>query len=165
MTTPVTDDDLVSGATKYLRAQPDVIAAVSSFVIGGVPTPGIFPYYPWDMIEGSSGTAVVLSSDGGGWAAANTYNTLRFPRLVVNIWADPIRDTKYNNVGTGEVMRRVFATFKTIDGHLHRTSGAEVMFGQLRIISSTRLTEPVIYMVPDGDGLVRCLVNYAITEG
>ena len=38
---PVTDDDIVSGATKYLLAQPDAVAAVGTFTIGGQRQPGI----------------------------------------------------------------------------------------------------------------------------
>jgi hypothetical protein len=164
MSSPVTADDIVSGATKYLRAQPEVIAAVSTFVIGGQPTPGIFGYTPWAPIEGSSGTAVVLSSEGG-WTGPNTHNTLRFPRLTVNIWADPMRDGGRNSANSGEVMKRAFATYRVVDRYLHRVAGPEVFFGGLRVIECLRLTEPVIYLVPDGDGLVRCQVFYALTEG
>lgn len=163
MTTPVTDDDIVSGTVDYLLNQPDAVAAVSTFVIGGKEAPGIFQYRPWAAMEGSSGTCCVVSSDGG-WAAPNIHNRLRFPRLTVNIWADPIR-ANGNVVDPGEVMRRAFATYKAIDKFLHRTSGPEVWFGQLRVVSSVRLTEPLIYAVPDGDGLVRAQVLYAVTEG
>lgn len=164
MTTPVTDDDIVSGAVDYLLNQAAAVAAVSTFIIDGQQAPGIFQYRPWTPMEGSSGTCCVVSSDGG-WAAPNLYNSLRFPRLTVNIWADPIRDAGMNGVDPGEVMRRAFATYKVIDKFLHLTGGPEVWFGQLRIVSCVRLTEPVTYAVPDGDGLVRSQVLYAVTEG
>lgn len=165
MTAPVTADDIVSGAVTYLRAQPDAIAAVSTFNISGKLVAGIFQYRTWVPMEGSASTCVVLSNEGG-WAAANTHNTLRFPRLTLNVWADPIRDNNPNNVSDpGEVMRRVFAVYRVFDAYLHRTAGSEVMWGQLRVISSVRLTEPLIFAVPDGDGLVRCQVTYAVTEG
>lgn len=164
MIPPVTDDDIVSGAAKYLKAQPEILEAVSSYLIGGQNTPGIFQYRTWATIEGSSTTCAVLSSDGG-WAGANLYNTLRFPRLTCNIWADPMRDPGRNVTDSGEVMRRCFAVYKVFDKYLHRTGGPEVYFGTLRIISSVRLTEPTILVVPDGDGLVRCQTTYAITEG
>jgi hypothetical protein len=164
VTTPVTADDIVSGAVTYLLAQPEIVAAVDSYIIGGKQTPGIFQYRTWTPIEGTSTTCAVLTSDGG-WAGANLYNTLRFPRLTCNIWADPIRDAGRNLADPGEVMRRSFAVYKVFDKYLHRTAGAEVYFGTLRIISSVRLTEPTIIVVPDGDGLVRCQTTYAITEG
>lgn len=164
MTTPVTDDDIVSGCVSYLLDQPDSVASVTNYQVGGQSVPGIFQYRPWVTMEGTSGTSVVLTNDGG-WTGPNSYNTLRFPRLTVNIWCDPIRDSARNVTDPGEVMRRAFATFKVIDKHLHRTGGPEVMWGQLRIIASVRLTEPTIYAVPDGDGLVRCQTIYAVTEG
>lgn len=164
MTTPVTDDDIVSGAVTYLRAQPELIDAVSTFVIGGQPTAGIFQYRPWAKFEGTGKTGAVISNEGG-WATANMHNTLRFPRLTVNIWADPLRDNVHNVVDPGEVMRRAHATYRVFDKYLHRTGGPEVMWGQLRILACVRLVEPTIYIVPDGDGLVRCQVNYAVTEG
>lgn len=164
MTTPVTDDDIVSGAVSYLLDQPEAVAAVSSFVIGGQPAPGIFQHRPWVKMEGSSSTCCVVTSDGG-WAAPNLYNTARFPRLTVNIWADPIRDDTRNVTDPGEVTRRAFAAYKAIDKFLHRTGGPEIYFGQLRIISCVRLVEPVIYAVPDGDGLIRSQSVYAVTEG
>lgn len=164
MTAPVTDDDIVSGAVKYLRAQPEIVAAVSTYVISGRPTAGVFQYRPWAKIEGSQGTAAILTSEGG-WTSPNLSNTLRFPRLTLNIWADPRRNDQNNVVDPGEVMRRAFATYRVFDKFLHRTGGPEVMFGQLRVISSVRMTEPVTYFVPDGDGLVRCQVIYAVTEG
>lgn len=164
MIPPVIDDDVVSGAVKFLLVQPEILEAVSSYIIGGQNTPGIFQYRTWTNIEGSSTTCAVLSSDGG-WAGANMHNTLRFPRLTCNIWADPMRDAGRNVTDPGEVMRRCFAVYKVFDKYLHRTGGPEVYFGTLRIISSVRLTEPTILVVPDGDGLVRCQTTYAITEG
>ncbi len=165
MTAPVNTDDLVSGCAAYLLAQPEIVAAVSEYLIGGVLSAGIFQYRPWAKIEGSSGTAIVLTADGGGWAAANMHNTLSFPRLTVNIWADPVRDGMRNVTDPGEVMRRAYAVQKIVDRFLHRTGGPEVYFGTLRIISSVRLTEPFTYVVADGDGLVRSQTMYAITEG
>lgn len=164
MTAPVVEDDIVSGAVKWLRAQPEAVAVVSSFVIDGVETAGIFQYRPWAKLEGTGKTAVVFSHEGG-WTAANTHNSLRFPRLTMNVWADPLRDARNNVRYPGEVMRRVYACYKTFDSFLHRTGESEARWGTVRVISSVRLAEPVIYVVPDGDGLVRCLVNYAITEG
>lgn len=164
MSAPVNDDDVVSGAVTFLLAQPQVLAAVSSFTIGGSRTPGVFQYKTWAKIEGSQGTCAVITNDGG-WTGPNIDNTLRFPRLAVNIWADPLRDSQNNVTDPGEVMRRAYATYRAFDAVLHRTGGPEVMFGTLRIIASVRLTEPVIYVVPDGDGLVRCQTIYALTEG
>lgn len=164
MTTPVASDDIVSGAVQYLMDQPEVVAAVSKYTIGGQVTPGIFGHQLPALIEGTSSTCLLLMNEGG-WTTGNMENTLRFPRLTVNIWADPLRDNGRNASDPGEVMRRAFAVYKVVDKFLHRVAGPEVFFGTLRVITSVRATEPIIYMVPDGDGLVRCVINYALSEG
>lgn len=159
------DDDIVTGAVTYLLADPTCLGAVDVFNIGGRPAPGIFAYrlaLP-NLMEGSSNTAVVLAHDGG-WAAPNLYNTLRFPRLLLNVWADPIRDAQKNNIDP-LVQRRANACFETFDKVLHRCAGGDTRFGTLRVLDIVRLTEPTILDVPDGDGLVRLQAYYAVTQG
>jgi hypothetical protein len=160
---PVVVDDIVTGAVSYLLAQPDVTASVSRINIGGQFSPAVWPYQTWAVLENSSATACVISSDGG-WAGANIHNTLRFPRLQVSIWADPNRDPN-TAMDVGETRRRAERAWLAVDRHLHRTAGDAVMFGALRVIESTRLTEPIDLLVPDGDGLLELRTYYAITQG
>lgn len=162
MTAPVTKDDIVTGCIKFLQAKPDVIAALGTDRETGAPM--LFGYNDWSTLEGSQSTCAIIANEGG-WAGPNAHNTLRFPRLSLNIWADPQRDAGNNAILPGEVMRRVDAVFEVIDNHLHRPEGETQMWGSVRTVASVRLTEPVIYRVPDGDGLVRLLVNYAVTQG
>ncbi len=165
MTTPVTQDDIVAGAVTWLMSKPDVTSAVSMVEIDGKLVPALYQYRIWQTnIEGTGNTACVIDHDGG-WAGPNTYNTLRFPRLVCNIWADPIRDDIQNTTDFGEVRRRANVVFQAVDRHLHRPGGPDLMWGGVRVISSVRLTEPNIYAVPDGDGLVRLQAYYAIVQG
>lgn len=163
MTVTVVGDDIVTGALAYLRAQPELIAAVDSFNIDGQLTPGIFPYRLWTRMEGSSSTSVVIARDGG-WAAPNLSNTLRFPRLLLNVWTDPIRDAQGHNV-EATVQRRANACFEVFDKYLHNVAGGVMWWGTLRIVDCLRLTEPVFVDVPDGDGLVRLQAYYAVTQG
>lgn len=162
MTTPV-KDDIVTGCVKWLRAKPDVVAAVDEFQIGGQLSPGIWGYRTWTRMEGGSKTAAVIAHDGG-WATPNPHNTLRFPRIVLNIWADPVRDAQKNDVDPW-VQRRANNTFEIIDKHLHRTGGPEVWWGSIRVVSCVRMTEPMRYPTSDGDGLIRLQAYYAVTEG
>lgn len=164
MSDPVLPEDIVSAAVTWLGGFPDVLAALGVFNIDQVLTPGLFQYRLWTPIESTSSTACVVESDGG-WAAANMHNTLRFPRLLISVWADPIRDFSSNSIDPGEVIRRAMNAFWTLDAHLHRAQGGEQMWGTLRTVDCVRLTEPVIYAVPDGDGLVRVQSYYAVTQG
>ena len=98
MTSPVTAYDVVQGAVKHLEAQPDVRA-----VLGAEPdgTPWLFQHRLWVSVEASGSTAAVISR-AGGWAGANLNNTLGFPRLLLELWADPIRDAGRNLADPGD---------------------------------------------------------------
>lgn len=163
MSLDLSKDDVVTGALAWLRAKPDVVDAVDMFNIGGTIGPGIWGYRAWTRMEGTGKTAVVIAHDGG-WAAPNTHNTLRFPRLVVTVWADPKRDATKNDIDP-YVQKRADACFQVLDKHLHRTGGPSIFWGTLRVVTCVRLTEPNMYPVPDGDGLIRLQTFYAVTEG
>jgi hypothetical protein len=59
--------------------------------------------------------------------------------------------------------------YRLIDRVLHRPDDGGFYWGNtdgtLRIVSSSRAGEPDISDVPDGDGVVRLLVNYNIELG
>lgn len=157
-------EDIVTGSCRYLRSKPEVLDAVDVFNIQGRPTPGIFSYQLWvPKMEGSQSTAIVVQHDGG-WAAPNQHNTLRFPRLLLSVWADPLRDDQGNN-NDSRVQSRANACFEIADKYLHLAAGGTVMFGSIRVVDCVRLTEPTIASVPDGDGLVHLQAYYAVTQG
>lgn len=156
-------DDIVQGCVKYLQAFPDVVAVVGSFAV--VPaSPYLFQHRLWVEMEGSQSTAAVISSDTG-WAAPNLHNTLRFPRVVLTLYADPARDSQGNVTDPGEVRRRIDDAFTVFDRRLHRVSGGTQMWGTVRTVSCERLTEPTNAAVPDGDGLRSLVASYAVTQG
>jgi hypothetical protein len=157
---PVVKEDIVAAATKFLKTKTDIVALLGS----SEGQPWLTQYRLWHEFEGSQATAVVIDHDGG-WAGPNLHNTLRFPRLLVSVWGDPRRDMGNNAVDYGEVRRRVNAAYEVIDSYLHRANGTEQMWSTIRTVSCVRLTEPVVYTVPEGDGIVRLQVYYAITQG
>lgn len=160
MTTPVAADDIVQGAVKYLLTQPACVAAVGTTDAG---TPLIFQHSVFVPIEGRSTTAAVIAYSGGD--GANVHNTMRFPRIMLEIWADPLRDRGRNTVDPGEVWRRINATFTVFDRALHRPQGGVQMWGTVRTINCTRMAEPAVYPVPDGDGLLRAATFYGVEQG
>ena len=161
MTAPVTADSLVQGAAIYLLAIPEVVA-----VLGVTPegSPWLFQNSLKVNVEGTSGNAAVISY-GGGWSGGNEHNTLNFPRLSVELWVDPIRDADKNVTDPDESFRRLDAVYKVFDRVLHRAQGGTQMWGAVRTLSSLRQSEPLMYAVPDGDGLLRGQVYYAVEEG
>ena len=161
MTTPVTDDDIVQGAVKYLLSQPRCVAAVGTTDIG---TPLIFQHQLFYPIEGKSTTAAVVTYNGGS-ESANLHNTMRFPRIMLELWADPLRNMGRNTVDPGEVWRRINAVFSIFDRALHRPQGGTQMWGSVRTISCQRMAEPIVYPVPDGDGMMRAATFYGVEQG
>lgn len=161
MTAPVEDDDLVQGVVTYLLGKSDIGDVLGSYPDG---TPYLFQHRLWTEMENSQSTAAVLMRDGG-WTGPNQHNSLHFPRLTMDIWADPLRDAGNNVTDPGEVYRRINRAFKVIDRHLHRPQGGEQWWGEIRSIACIRMTEPSIYPVPDGDGLLRLVTSYGVTEG
>lgn len=153
--------DIVQAAVTFLGSKPDVTAAVGADPDNSAPW--LFQYkLQTAHFEGSQSTAAVVSHEGG-WTGPNLHNTLRFPRLLLSVLGDPERDAGLNAVNPGEVQRRVNAVFEVFDGYLHRPQGEAQMWGLIRTVDCSRLTEPSIYTV--GDGIVRLQVYYAVTQG
>lgn len=160
MTSP--GDDLIQGAVKYLTGFTDLTSALGVFTDG---TPYLFQHDLWTDLEGSGTTALVIRR-GGSWSGGNGNNTLRFPRIAVDLWADPLRDTAGNITAPGEVHRRMEAVYFAFDDKLHRPTGETQMWGDVRTIGCLRLGEPTEPLaVSDGDGLLRQTVYYAVSQG
>lgn len=149
-------------AATFLATKPAVVA-----VLGKTPgdqTPYLFQGSLWTVMENTQSTACVVSY-AGGWINPNAHNTMRFPRLRVAVYADPLRDGNHNPIDPVEVRERVMHAYEVIDGYLHRPQGRAVMWGAMRVLGSLRMTEPTIEPEPDGTGLLRLTVTYAVTEG
>ncbi len=162
MTAPVTTDDLVQGLVKWLLEFPDIAAVLGTYP--DTSTPWLFQHSLWATVEGSQGTAAVVSR-GGGWAGANEHNTMRFPRISLELYADPIRDAARNLSDPGEVWRRIDAAFNAFDTRLHRPAGQDVRWGDVRTLGCLRLGEPSVYPVPDGEGVLRLQCFYGVAVG
>lgn len=143
---------------RYLAQQSDVTALVGHDHEWDT---WIFQDRLYTMVEGTSQVAVVLSQRGA-WTSPNSYNTLRTPRIVVEIYADPTRSN--SRLEVRDAGDKAMAVFEAIDSHLHMVSGIASWDG-LRIVGSTRLDEPEVFDVPDGDGMVRAQVFYGVGVG
>lgn len=160
MSTPVRDE-VVRGCVTWLGGLPDIADAVSAYQDG---TPLLFQHKLWVAMEGTSTTAAVISR-AGGWSGSNAHNTMRFPRLSLELYADPLRDAGKNLTDPGEVWSRIEAAFDAFDKRLHRPDPTSIMWGTLRTIGCERLTDPMVYEVPDGDGLLRSQTFYGVSVG
>ena len=90
-------------------------------------------------IENTSRCMIVINEDGT-WAARNEHNTLRFPRLQVDIWADPTRNSD-GSVQVYDASDKIERIAKVLDKHLHLTDpgtsmGMPYIWGTAEEISS-----------------------------
>ncbi len=157
----VETDDIVQGCVKWLESFSDITDLLGKFEDE---QPFIFQWTMQGVLEGSSSSAVVVSQ-AGSWAAPNVHNTLRVPRLVIEIFADPVRTLERDYVNVSEVRRRVTAIFSSVDKHLHRPQGGSQMWGTLRTLECVRLGDLNIEDVPNGDKMVRAWVYYGVVQG
>ncbi len=148
--------DYVLGARRWLASQAPVRAALGS---DSTFDTWIFQSKLYVTVEGSQSVACVLSA-GGNWTTPNVYNTAHFPRLRVELFADPDRDGAGNAVSSS-TWSKLSAAFDAIDPYLH-WMGREQMWGDVRVIKSKRLGELDYSPINDGDGGGYGLVYYAL---
>jgi hypothetical protein len=164
-------DDVASGAVKYLAGFPDVVAVVGAFPAGD-PNPANAGM-PWlfadtnagvfKTMEGSSAAAVVCA-DFGGWSVPEVLGTLRFRRLRLDVWVDPLRDAGKNLIESSSLTtNRGLAAFAAVQFRMQRTDPDTVLWGDLVTIDCHLLTDIQFLLVPDGDGLQRGSAYYGVS--
>jgi len=136
--------------------------------------PMLYPNRPEATVENTGKCLVVIRVDGG-WGA-NQHNTARFPTLVVDIWADPTRNSD-GSVQMQDASLKAEAVFKAIDKILHQVNnslpgGGAIYWGTLtqitnktgvRITSSSRTNDPDERPAFDDQGAVIWQVRYNVS--
>ncbi len=165
-------DDVASGAYTFLSGLPDVRAVVGAYPADDPDNPGILWIFVRNIytrmedisiIKGTQAVALVCCNMGQSTSPLD-YSTVRWKRLEVDIWVDPLRDTMGNVTNPSETEARGEAVFTILDSHLHRANANEKSqaWGDLITVNSIRMTEPQWYLVPDGDGLIRGICFYDV---
>lgn len=152
---------LTLAAHRMLSTKTDVKALLGAG--NGFPT-WIFREQPAFPIENTGKVALCLVQRGS-WTHPNLHNTAKFPRLEVEIYADPDRGLQpsvapVNMTGADKAI----AVYEVFDRHLHLMNGG-VFWDTLRIVDSKRANEPFPGPVPQADGLVYASVQYDVTLG
>ncbi len=165
-------DDVASGAYWHISSLPDVLALIGSFPADDPDNAGISWIFvrslftrmeATSIVKGSQAVALVLVNAGHGTGVLD-YSTMRGQRLEIDLWIDPLRDQYGNITSPSETQGRLLSVFSVLDSHLHRASSGDKteLWGDLVTVNCIRMTEPVIYPVPDGDGLIRGVVYYNV---
>lgn len=125
------------------------------------------------MVEGSGLAAAVLSIEGG-WTRPNAHNTANFPRLIVEIYADPSRgaNREITRRDAESRARRAFVAFAT---ELHWTDGHSEVWGTdpaasppdagLRVWGCQSLVVPDVFPVEEWEGAVRLRGEFGLNTG
>lgn len=122
---------------------------------------------------GARAVAVVLGQRGN-WTSPNEHNTMRFPRIVTEFWADPDRLADGSVTDPLSANDKITRAHGIVDRYLHRVDGSATWWptdpavtglDAVRILRSSRLGELDFFPVADGDGLIRAQVFYAFGLG
>lgn len=120
------------------------------------------------VIEGSGQAGALVATDGP-WSRPNQHNTARFPRVRLEIHADPTRE---NGVITQrDAESRAFHVWEPFDDELHRVTGFSELWGVqegdpgLRVWGAQRLSYPEVFSVQDWEGGARLVCYYGLNVG
>jgi hypothetical protein len=171
------DGDIPDDVAAVLQARlnlPDVpVGWEDALLDAGLGSEDTGRWFLWQWTERAqvqgTGRASVVISVPGSWAGPNTYNTLRFPRVQTEVYADIDRDeTRGPYVRTAP--KKGEDIWVVLDALLHRPGQRNMHWGdangRVRVVSSVRNSgEPDRNEVPDTDGVWRILCSYAIELG
>ena len=138
--------DILVACQRYLASKANLTALLVSDAVFDT---WIFRETPQVQVEGSGQCALVLSI-GQGWANPSRFHTTRVPFLEIEIHADPDRDVALN-VAIRNAEEKGLAIDRVLDSYLHVPQGGEIMWDDLRVISSLRKFEPFTRRVERGD--------------
>lgn len=139
--------------------------------------PGIFDERPVGARFEGKGKCIIVVAYGGTWTVANEHNTLRFPRIFVDIWADPTRNAD-KSVQVYDADDKIEVIQNLVDKHLHlvnksRPDGLPWIWGTAEQMSektgviidgSSRTMGPDISPISDTDGAMMGRTTYNISH-
>lgn len=127
-------------------------------------------------VENTSRCLIVVAEEDT-WTSPNEHNTMRFPQVFVDIWADPTRNAD-KSVRTLDAKDKIEAIQPLIDRHLHlvdggTTEGLPRVWGTAEEIAtktgivvtgSQRLTGPRFSPIRDSEGSWMGRYTYGINR-
>lgn len=152
--------DIVLAARRMLAAESSVTDLLGSDTRYDT---WLFTDTLYAQVENSQTCAVVLTGEGS-WSAPNDYNTARFPRLGVTIYADPQRDEQ-NNLTVDDTREKIMNVHAALFHLLHLVHGHAVLWDDVRVLRSSCLNEPQVRLWVDADHAASAQVFYAVGVG
>lgn len=135
----------------------------------------IFSDDPVGVKVESTQKCLIVITENGLWTPPNAYNTQRFPRIFVDVWADPTRNTN-GSVKISDAKDKIEAIVAVVDSHLHtvdlaRPDGMPWIWGTAEQISnktgvvvsgSQHLDGPDYSPIRDSEGSFMGRVTYGV---
>lgn len=137
----------------------------------------IFDEDPLNVRVENKGTCLIVINEEDQWTSPNQHNTMKFPRLIFDVWADPTRNADRSKK-LNDAKSKIEAIQKYLDKHFHRTDpatpeGMPLMLGTAEeiaagtgvvITGSFRLSGPTFSPIRDTDGAFMGQFAYAINQ-
>jgi len=163
-------DDVGSGGVRYLSQFGDVTSLIGSFpvndpIAGNAGKPWLFNDVNQGVLRVMEGTAASALSlgDAGGWDVPPALGTIRFRRLRVDVWTDPLRDSLSNVTETSAAtFNRMQQVFAAVIFRLQRTDPDAVFWGDLCTVGCQLLVDLLEQPVADGDWLLRGTAYFGV---
>lgn len=126
-------------------------------------------------VEGTSRCMLVIN-EARPFTDMNDHNTMRFPQLIVDIWADPTRDPSDKSVSVHDATRKIEAIIPHIDAVMHTVdrgsaNGSILIWGTAEqvaartgsfVAGSQRIDGPDYSDVKDTDGGKMARLTYGV---
>lgn len=164
----------------YLTERAEVIELVAANLIGSddnMPEGWIFLGKPYKHVDTLSHQAILVISRGDPWDSPVRGMSLEFPRLEIDIWAAPSKDST-GDVSEYDADDLIEVIYKAIKPHIHTvhrnyedggrfTWGSEVDIlegGGSRIVSSEVIDGPSYRDITSGNGARMARISVGIQK-
>lgn len=135
----------------------------------------IFDEDPLNVHVENTGKCLIVVRERGTWASPNDHNSMRFPRLLVDIWADPTRNPD-RTIRQWDAATKIEQIQARVDSHLHlsdpgTSAGMPYIWGTLEqvvnktgvvVAGSLRKSGPDISPIRDTEGALMGQLTYGI---
>ena len=135
----------------------------------------IFYENPINVKVENTGKCLLVINEDGTWTSPNDHNTMRFPRVYIDIWADPTRNED-RSVKVNDAKSKIERIQKLLDKHLHLTDagtrqGMPYIWGTtdqvasktgVVVAGSHRVDGPTLSPIRDTDGAYMGRMTYGV---
>lgn len=154
--------DIVTAAVRVLNADSVLVGMLGDDqdVAGAVFGSWIFQRELFVDVEGTGKSAIVVSSHNT-WSGGDRFHRAQYPILQLEIYSDVVRDAE-GNPGPFSAEGTARLIFERADLLFHYPTGAQIMWSDLRIVSSVRRSGLDVVDVPMKDGVSRGTATYEV---